>query len=986
MKKYTGRIIAMTIIWLLFFTYVANPEYGIWKKISVTADAATFADLNQEGVFVLQQKSDTCTLASTVMLLRRTAILKGDPNWKSFNETTMEQASNVWNMEYGLYQNFTYQGIRVSHKYISATVDKKALLINLLQLNPQGIIVYSGKHAVLLTDYTDGVFYCADPYRNAKRLPLDTPGYTVTVDNINAYWYVVSPDLAPPVISNVTLSDVNSTGYTITCQVADNTGIAKVYMPSWNSDIHTGGDAVWLEATVSGNVATCRVNIADLKAKGLDGNYQTHIYAYDAAGNYYAVAVPLQYIDTTAPVISNVSIVSQDALGYDIRCKVTDNNSISRIQFPSWTTSKGQDDLTLDWASSTKYSGTLKDGYYYFRVNISDHGNETGLYTTQIYAYDQYGNRTQYSKDLTNMVTAGYTTSSVVYHNHIYTMFQESLSWTNMKALAQSMNGSLATITSKEEQAVVAGLVATGTKSQYLLGGARTSTTAAYTWLTGETFGYTNWQTGQPDYANSNEYYLAMNRSTGLWSDVKNGLSTSGFVLETDLNQTPTYVVKTDQSIYEYYTATLPWDVARIFAESKGGHLVTITSDQENAQILSGIKAAGGTGTYLLGASDSLTEGQFNWTTGESMTYTNWKSGQPDNLASAGGQDYLAIGTDGTWSDVSSYTTGYSYILEYDVTPVSNLVPTIEKTTYTYDGNVKQPQITIVNGSYTLINGMDYQVEYENNKNTGTGIATVKGLGHYIGSVTKTFTIKAKSISKFSASVATQTLVFDGKAKEPLVTLKDGTTLLKKGQDYTLSYTNNLNKGTGTVTITGIGNYIGTIQKTFSITPKKISELTATLKNKSYTYTGKALNAEVTLLNGKTILTKDVDYTLSYLNYVKPGIATVTVTGKGNYTGTLTLQYSIKPAPVKLTPTSANGSVTFKWTKTTGVTGYVIYCSTSKTGTYTKLCAVGATVASYTKTGLVKGKTYYYKIRSYTKTNAGNLYSSYSEVVSVKIK
>ncbi|MCM1186909.1 MAG: RICIN domain-containing protein [Lachnoclostridium sp.] len=96
-----------------------------------------------------------------------------------------------------------------------------------------------------------------------------------------------------------------------------------------------------------------------------------------------------ELIDTTAPVISNVRVSDVDATGYTVSCDVTDDVGVARVDFPTWTTLNGQDDLSKDWPSVTSpaYGNT-----YSYRVNISDHNNETGSYITHIYAYDAAGN------------------------------------------------------------------------------------------------------------------------------------------------------------------------------------------------------------------------------------------------------------------------------------------------------------------------------------------------------------------------------------------------------------------------------------------------------------------------------------------------------------------------------------------------------------------------------------------------------------------
>ena len=81
--------------------------------------------------------------------------------------------------------------------------------------------------------------------------------------------------------------------------------------------------------------------------------------------------------------------------GYTVYCDVTDNTGIERVQFPTWTEYNGQDDLDGDWWSGTKSRGTWIGGNTFaFRVNRSEHNDEIESYATDIYAWDNYGNRT----------------------------------------------------------------------------------------------------------------------------------------------------------------------------------------------------------------------------------------------------------------------------------------------------------------------------------------------------------------------------------------------------------------------------------------------------------------------------------------------------------------------------------------------------------------------------------------------------------------
>ena len=84
--------------------------------------------------------------------------------------------------------------------------------------------------------------------------------------------------------------------------------------------------------------------------------------------------------------------------------------------------------------------------------------------------------------------------------------------------------------------------------------------------------------------------------------------------------------------------------------------------------------------------------------------------------------------------------------------------------------------------------------------------------------------------------------------------------------------------------------------------------------------------------------------------------------------------------------TTAKGRATVAWTNVAGETGYQVYYATSKTGTYKKIANYKANTTKIYKTGLSSGKTYYFKVRAYTNTDSGYVYSAYSPVKSIKVK
>ena len=130
---------------------------------------------------------------------------------------------------------------------------------------------------------------------------------------------------------------------------------------------------------------------------------------------------------------------------------------------------------------------------------------------------------------------------------------------------------------------------------------------------------------------------------------------------------------------------------------------------------------------------------------------------------------------------------------------------------------------------------------------------------------------------------------------------------LSKDFDYTVEYSDNINIGTGNISIQGINFFKETSTTTFHIYGS-INACNIALSQTSYTYTGKELIPDVIVRYGNTTLIKDTDYSVAYSNNISVGTANVTVTGKGNYRGTRTLNYIISARTSNNNPTPDNNT------------------------------------------------------------------------------
>ena len=480
-------------------------------------------------------------------------------------------------------------------------------------------------------------------------------------------------DTTPPTISNVRITDVNADGYTVVCNVSDNVGISKVEFPSWNTDKHRGEDANWIQGSVSGNTASARISLSSLKSGAVQGNYVTHIYAWDSSGNKTCVSTSIVYIDRTAPTLTDIKVVEKDSKGYTVECKASDASGVNRVQFPTWTAKNDQDDIAKDWWTNQAVRGTRVSGdTYRFRVNISEHNNEVGRYATHIYVYDKYGN---YSCGRSGcVVPLGLFPQKIVkYGNSLLSLYNENYSWDEMKTLSGKLQSKLAEVEDAKKQQVITNLVSDQIRQYYYIGGSQAGKGQPWKWQSGSSVTYTNWDAAQPDCAGNSEFYMAAIRGHGRWNDMPSSYIYSGFILETPLNLKPAAEITYGNKVYRFYTAGIPYALAERYCEELGGNLVKIESEEKNNVIAQKVKELNK--TFYIGASDEKEEGKFVWRDGSAVTYTNWSQNEPNNSADCGGENYVQMYANGKWNDYTGQSVDVGFIGEFDKTPTATSTP-----------------------------------------------------------------------------------------------------------------------------------------------------------------------------------------------------------------------------------------------------------------------------------------------------------------------
>ncbi len=253
---------------------------------------------------------------------------------------------------------------------------------------------------------------------------------------------------------------------------------------------------------------------------------------------------------------------------------------------------------------------------------------------------------------------------------------------------------------------------------------------------------------------------------------------------------------------------------------------------------------------------------------------------------------------DGLSAIQKTYVTNYA-VLQAAEEKYSKLEISVAKAkvsglgSYSYTASALTPTMTVQLNGITLVRGMDYTVSYSSNINAGTAKATIRGVGYYTGSLTKTFTIRPVPVTGADVSGCKAKYGYTGKAVKPAVKIVFNHKILRRGVDYTVSYKNNKKRGSARVVIRAMGNYTGSMSVPFTIVRSSVKKAKVTGLKKAYRRTGKAIRPKFKVkLNGVT-LKKKRDYLVTYRKNKKRGKATIVIKGTGNYSGSKKVTYKI---------------------------------------------------------------------------------------------
>ena len=331
------------------------------------------------------------------------------------------------------------------------------------------------------------------------------------------------------------------------------------------------------------------------------------------------------------------------------------------------------------------------------------------------------------------------------------------------------------------------------------------------------------------------------------------------------------------------------------------------------------------------------------------------------------GANGVATGTDQTGATtVAKITAAEGVTLTLPTTP-----------TYVWNNENLYKSGVVVTLDCTVPEGKYWdQYTVNNGKISNVG---VKGGEHTLTDFTADVVISATFVSELT-DIATagaiiadiEDLTYNGKEQHPSPVVTLNSNVLEAGANYQVTYSEGCtNVGTYTITVEGIGRYSGTLTKTFKIVPYDISGCDIKVENKPYT--GDVINVTPTVKYGSITLAQgeDKDYTFvtNPTTVKEGGDYTLTVTGKGNYTGTKEASFNVYyPVPTNISCTNiAATTATVTWDKSVIVKKWIVEYSTDKT--FESVERIDVNESTATLASLSADQVYYVRVKAVYGTN-----------------
>ena len=322
---------------------------------------------------------------------------------------------------------------------------------------------------------------------------------------------------------------------------------------------------------------------------------------------------------------------------------------------------------------------------------------------------------------------------------------------------------------------------------------------------------------------------------------------------------------------------------------------------------------------------------------------------------------------------------------------------------YIYDGSAKKPKVSVYGSEGILLKeDIDYIVSYSANINAGSAKVTVTAVKGSVctGTGTAAFMIKPQPIKGITAALSNTSYIYSGKECKPSVSLISQTGKhLIKDLDFMVAYGNNVNAGTSTVTITGKGNYTGSIVKNVNI-GQASQKITVDTSSYTKTYGDKAFYIKANSTAGSKLTYMSSSKSVAAVDAkgkvtIKGcGKATITLLGAetNNYSkasSSIVITVNPKRLGIKKLDSPKKKTIKITWKKDSYVSGYQLQYSTSKKFSNSTTKSVTLKKKKYTSKTIGKlksKKNYYVRIRGYKTAGKNKLYGKWSAVKKIRVK
>ena len=358
-----------------------------------------------------------------------------------------------------------------------------------------------------------------------------------------------------------------------------------------------------------------------------------------------------------------------------------DNNPVKPELTSSGTVVNKGENFTVSWAPcrfahnywiDVWHNDNHEQSFRWDDLSYTLDDLDTGHYTIYVKACNHNGVSDAVPVDFTVPDYGISPTAAGNYNGHRYEYYDQTMTWNQAYKFCEKKGGHLVTVTSKEENDFLVGLLENQPTDVWT--GGRTFDAQTWFWITCEPFDFQNWNENQPDYYNNEEDSLeiyVVNGPIGTWNDLPQGNNTyCGFICEYEnidaTKYTPVYKENYNGHEYWFFEDAVDWQTAKKICEGKGGYLAIPNGADENAFILSGVQKTSKEEAWL-GITDIAQEGVWKNVKGSSISYSNWETDEPSGYL--GIEDYVEMYPSGKWNDLRGFGASYrsvGFVCEFD--------------------------------------------------------------------------------------------------------------------------------------------------------------------------------------------------------------------------------------------------------------------------------------------------------------------------------